>query len=52
MSDDGIGIDPDLPERSTSMGMSLIKLLVEKELAGSMHVDARAGTSVSIEFRL
>jgi len=52
VSDDGIGIDPDLPERSTSMGMSLIKLLVEKELGGSLHVDARSGTSVSIEFRL
>ena len=52
VADDGIGIDPDLPERSTSMGMSLIKLLVEKELGGSMHVDARKGTSVSIEFRL
>ncbi|MDA8409787.1 MAG: PAS domain S-box protein [Treponema sp.] len=52
VSDDGIGIDPALAKRSTSMGMSLIKFLVEKELAGSMHMDARAGTSVSVEFKL
>ena len=50
VSDDGIGVDPRLPGSSSTMGMTLIRLLVEKELGGSLELDTRAGSSFMLRF--
>jgi len=51
VSDDGVGIDPQLPKASMTMGMTLIRLLVAKELEGTLNVDAERGTSMTVVFR-
>ncbi|HUX39449.1 MAG TPA: PAS domain S-box protein [Rectinemataceae bacterium] len=50
VSDDGIGVDPRLPGSSSTMGMTLIRLLVEKELRGSLELDTGAGSSFVLRF--
>ena len=51
VSDNGIGIgDPGIPGSSPTMGMTLIRLLVE-QIGASMKSDLSHGTAISIAFR-
>ncbi|HEX2734687.1 MAG TPA: histidine kinase dimerization/phosphoacceptor domain -containing protein [Polyangiaceae bacterium] len=50
VADDGIGLPEDLdPERSTSLGMQLISVLVQ-QLEGDLRVTSKRGTSVRVVF--
>jgi PAS domain S-box-containing protein len=50
VSDDGIGLPPELDINETStLGMQLVKVIVE-QLAGSMEVEREQGTSFKIHF--
>jgi PAS domain S-box-containing protein len=51
ISDDGIGIEPKIPETSQTMGMTLIRILTD-QIDGSMKLDTSAGTSISISLRI
>jgi PAS domain S-box-containing protein len=49
--DDGIGIPDDFDiSRTTSLGMKLIRTLVQHQLKGSLMVKNKNGTQISIEF--
>lgn len=49
--DDGVGFPPDLDiTRSKSLGLKLIRTLVEHQLRGSISLKSRDGTEVTIEF--
>lgn len=48
--DDGVGLDPSLPLTSPTMGMTLIRLLAEKELGGRVGVLPGPGTGIFVAF--
>ena len=51
VSDTGVGLPPEVSfEDATSMGMRLVKGLVEKQLGGEVRLNREAGTSFSIVF--
>lgn len=49
--DDGPGLDPDFdPDQTNSMGLRLIKDLVEVQLRGSIKFESANGTKVTVRF--
>ena len=49
--DDGVGLPPNLDiNLSKSLGLKLIRTLVEHQLRGSISLKSRNGTMVNIEF--
>ena len=49
--DDGVGLPPDLDiSRSTSLGLKLIRTLVQHQLLGSLSVKSEKGTQIEMEF--
>ncbi len=52
-TDDGIGIPKDFDWKNTkSMGLNLVKILVENQLDGSMDLDNTNGTKFTIKFNI
>jgi two-component sensor histidine kinase len=49
VTDTGIGLSPDAAERSTSLGLRLVRLLAQR-LGGKVSIEGTAGTRVSIAF--
>jgi two-component sensor histidine kinase len=48
--DDGVGLPPDFsPERSTGLGLSIVRTLVTSELGGSITMKSDGGTWVHLE---
>lgn len=50
ISDDGIGFEPSEIDNSGSLGLKLVKTLVE-QLDGSLEIKSKSGTSFSITFK-
>jgi two-component sensor histidine kinase len=47
--DDGVGLPPDFsPERSSGLGLSIVRTLVQSELAGEMTMKNAGGTTVHL----
>ena len=50
VSDDGRGLPPDFdPSRSRSLGLSIVRTLVESELGGVLRLGPRAGGGTRAE---
>jgi two-component sensor histidine kinase len=53
VKDDGIGIPPDLDISQTkSLGMKLVRTLVQHQLKGSLYINSPPGTEMIVEFPL
>jgi len=53
INDDGVGIPDDFDWRNTkSMGLNLVRTLVENQLDGSIDMENQNGTKFTIKFNI
>jgi len=50
VSDNGCGISPKQSETPSTLGLQLVKILVEQHLFGSFNISGKQGTQVVVEF--